>query len=151
MPGSRTPRPLASASAVIARPLEAVAEYVLRVAPGPLAPTNAPLLSLTSEPTMTLSGGPDRFEARLPGVHSDDSSVTVEVDRGRRMLTVQGQWWYRGEYTLDSDPAGTRLTYTIFNLTGVPNGVIKLWQLQMLRRQQPDLDAAAAAVERALG
>ncbi|RZS38927.1 hypothetical protein EV193_104138 [Herbihabitans rhizosphaerae] len=49
-------------------------------------------------------------------VQPDGYQVHVDVDRDRRTLGVQGNWWYRGEYRLEPDPAGTRIVYSVFNV-----------------------------------
>lgn len=40
----------------------------------------------------------------------------VEVDRERRLVAEQGGWWYRGEYQVESDSAGSRLTFRVRNI-----------------------------------
>ncbi|MFD7660895.1 hypothetical protein ACFV4N_43575, partial [Actinosynnema sp. NPDC059797] len=40
----------------------------------------------------------------------------VEVDRSRRVVTVQGGWWYRGEYLVDPVGGGARLTHRVRNV-----------------------------------
>jgi len=54
-----------------------------------------------------------------------DYLPNVEVDRPRRTVAMQGGWWYRGEYTVDEDPAGSRVTHRVYNVAtrgrwGVP-------------------------------
>jgi hypothetical protein len=39
-----------------------------------------------------------------------------EVDAGRRFAAQQGDWWYRGEYTVEDDPAGARVTHRVYNV-----------------------------------
>lgn len=39
-----------------------------------------------------------------------------EVDAERRFAAQQGGWWYRGEYTVEDDPAGARVTHRVYNV-----------------------------------
>jgi hypothetical protein len=49
----------------------------------------------------------------------------VEIDRPGRTVALQGGWWFRGEYTVDDHPAGSRVTHRVYNVAtsmrwGVP-------------------------------
>jgi hypothetical protein len=49
----------------------------------------------------------------------------VEIDRQGRTVAIQGGWWYRGEYTVDDHPGGSRVTHRVYNVAtrlrwGVP-------------------------------
>jgi hypothetical protein len=74
------------------------------------------------------------------------TTVSVDVDPTTDTLGLQGQFWYRGEYTFAPHPGGTEITYRIKNVSGRPDAIIRLWQRALLRRQQHDLDAFAAAL-----
>ncbi|MFD6067403.1 hypothetical protein [Amycolatopsis lurida] len=39
-----------------------------------------------------------------------------EIDAERHFLAQQGGWWYRGEYTVEEDPAGARVTHRVYNV-----------------------------------
>ncbi|MEC3977236.1 hypothetical protein [Amycolatopsis sp. H20-H5] len=39
-----------------------------------------------------------------------------EADRERGLVARQGGWWYRGEYLVAEDPAGTRVTHRVYNV-----------------------------------
>jgi hypothetical protein len=63
-----------------------------------------------------------RLEKRLTG---GSYPMQDEVDRERGMVAVQGGWWYRGEYHVAADPAGSRVTHRVLNVAargrwGVP-------------------------------
>ncbi|MFF1612116.1 hypothetical protein ACFVYA_30420 [Amycolatopsis sp. NPDC058278] len=45
----------------------------------------------------------------------DGYSMRMEVDRERGFVAVQGGWWYRGEYRVTADPAGTRVEHRVIN------------------------------------
>ncbi|MFB9929840.1 hypothetical protein ACFORO_32155 [Amycolatopsis halotolerans] len=53
-----------------------------------------------------------RLERQLT---ASDYSMKLEVDRSRRFLAAQGGWWYRGEYEVADDPAGSRVTHRVRN------------------------------------
>ncbi|GAB3388853.1 hypothetical protein [Amycolatopsis echigonensis] len=56
-----------------------------------------------------------RLEKQLT---ASDCLMKLEVDRERRFLAAQGGWWYRGEYEVAGDPAGSRVTHRIRNAAG---------------------------------
>jgi hypothetical protein len=74
------------------------------------------------------------------------TTVSVDVDPTTDTLGLQGRFWYRGEYTFSPHPRGTEIAYRIKNVSGQPDALIRLWQRTLLRRQQHDLDALAAAL-----
>lgn len=39
-----------------------------------------------------------------------------EVDPERRMVAQQGGWWYRGEYLVEDDQGGARVTHRVYNV-----------------------------------
>jgi len=49
-----------------------------------------------------------RLSASLEGARVEDSGP-------RPVLVVQGDWWYRAEYRLAPEDAGTRVTLRVFN------------------------------------
>ncbi|WP_406635550.1 hypothetical protein [Amycolatopsis sp. WGS_07] len=53
-----------------------------------------------------------RLERQLAG---SEYPMKLEVDRERRFLAAQGGWWYRGEYEVADDPAGSRVTHRVRN------------------------------------
>jgi len=77
--------------AVVEAPPERVAEVVLELA--------------------GVEGEGDTFEVVKGG-----SRMTVTVDRGRREVAMQGEWWYRGVTSVEPDPLGSRVIHRIFNV-----------------------------------
>jgi hypothetical protein len=41
--------------------------------------------------------------------------VTLKADTAQRSIAISGRWWYRGVFTVDPDPAGSRVRYEIYN------------------------------------
>src|SRR3954451_24551967 len=104
--------------AVVEAPPDRVAEVLLDVRPGgrsPLAPdgevpgTDSEATVADGEVTGT-DGDRDTFE-----VVRDGSRMTVTVDRGRREVALQGEWWYRGVTSVEPHPLGSRVIHRIFN------------------------------------
>ena len=105
--------------AVVEAPPDRVAEVLLDVRPGgrsPLAPdgevpgTDSEATGTDGEVTGT-DGDRDTFE-----VVRDGSRMTVTVDRGRREVALQGEWWYRGVTSVEPHPLGSRVIHRIFNV-----------------------------------
>lgn len=55
---------------------------------------------------------------RLQATHgaAGPHAGTVEVDPERHLFAVQGGWWYRGEHQLAAHPAGTSVTFSVYNI-----------------------------------
>lgn len=65
-----------------------------------------------------LEAAPDAVYARLadwlaPG---DEAGGHFLADPNRRVVVVQGDWWYRGEYRVLPEGGGTRIEYEIINV-----------------------------------
>jgi len=56
--------------------------------------------------------GPLTFTSGKPG----EGKLTVEVDKKRRKIAVQGEWWYRGVHTVEQHNKGSLLVYRIYNV-----------------------------------
>jgi len=90
--------------AVIEAPPDEVAKILLDVRPGGRSP-----IAAHGEVAETDPG--DDFV-----VVQDGSRLTVSVDRARRSVTLQGEWWYRGVTSVEPDPRGSRVVHRIFNV-----------------------------------
>ena len=80
----------------------------------------------------------------LLGINGSATPLKLTTDPDRLMIAVQGQFWYRGEYSYAEHPDGTLLRYEIHNASAFPDPVIKLWQRALLRTVQADANKAAA-------
>jgi hypothetical protein len=65
-----------------------------------------------------LEAGPDAVYARLvawlaPG---DETGGHFLADPARRLVVVQGDWWYRGEYRVLPEGTGSRVEHEIINV-----------------------------------
>ena len=82
---------------------DAVAGVLLDVRPGGRSP-----LAVTGE-VDTADG--DEFT-----VVRDGSTITVAVDRARRSVSEQGEWWYRGVTSVRPDPRGSLVVHRVCNV-----------------------------------
>ena len=89
---------------VIEAPPDEVAKILLDVRPGGRSP-----IATRGEVAETDAG--DDFV-----VVRDGSRLTVSVDRARRSVTLQGEWWYRGVTSVEPDPRGSRVVHRVFNV-----------------------------------
>lgn len=71
-----------------------------------------PMIELTA----VVAAAPDAVLLRLVEVVREAGGGRVEVDHDRRLVAVQGGWWYRGEYQADPADGGTRLTHRVRNV-----------------------------------
>jgi len=142
-----------SATAVLAAPVDRVAELLLTAHPGPVGPANGWLLYRSGYPAgpATLRGGPYRFEV----VADDARTLYLDVDRDRKTAALQGGWWYRGEYEVAAEASGqTRLTYRVRNVAAQPTWLVALSHRLFIgyrRTMRRALIALCADIERDLG
>jgi hypothetical protein len=78
---------------------------------------------VTDRPRQTVSGVIEAdadavWDALLETTRSLTSmaGVHAEADPERRTLTVSGQWWYQGEYTVREAERGSLLEYSMYNV-----------------------------------
>ena len=74
--------------------------------------------------------------------------ISVDIDRHQHVLATQGEWWYRGVYTIELHPRGSLLAYRVYNVA--PPG--SRWLVPFVTRQYPAaLQASFQQVLQALG
>jgi hypothetical protein len=58
------------------------------------------------------------WQALLATVEPDMSAAgaVIHADAERRVLSVSGHWWFRGEYAVSPDERGSLVTYGMFNV-----------------------------------
>jgi hypothetical protein len=64
--------------------------------------------------------------------------VHLETDPANRRLSMAGEWWYRGVYTVDGHPEGSAVTYAVYNVAPTATR----WIVPMIQR---GIDARARA------
>ena len=79
-----------------------------------------------------VSGAPDAvfasLRARLEGGHGH-----FAADPATRRIVQQGDWWYRGEYRVLPDDAGSRVEYEIVNVAQTAHLLAPLTGRDVLR------------------
>jgi hypothetical protein len=45
-----------------------------------------------------------------------NGKITVEVDKAQHSIATQGEWWYRGVYSVTPHPRGSLVTYNVYNI-----------------------------------
>ena len=73
------------------------------------------------------------------------------TDPVTRRAVVQGDYWYRGEYAVDPDGDGARVTYTIVNVAPGMRLLGRLTGRRVVRSAPRDFARLIAEVEGALG
>ena len=68
------------------------------------------------EMTAAVPAPPDTVLARVIDVVRAAAGGRIEVDHDRRLVAVQGGWWYRGEYQVDPTDDGSQLTHRVRNI-----------------------------------
>ena len=71
-----------------------------------------PLLSPADKQAAARAVGPEPFVA----TSAQPGGGRVEVDPRQHRLAVQGEWWYRGEYTVEPHPRGSLVVYRVYNI-----------------------------------
>lgn len=110
---------------------------------------NTPLRSFAD----TVSAPPDRvFDALVPRVRPDNpEGGSFSTDPVRRLLVSQSGWWYRGEWRVLPDPAGSRVEYEIVNVAPTAHWVGPLTGRGMLKQSPATFRSLIAELERELG
>ncbi|MEU4744971.1 hypothetical protein AB0G02_31530, partial [Actinosynnema sp. NPDC023658] len=81
------------------------------------------------EVSATVPVPPDAVLARVERVVREAGGGRIEVDAERRTVSVQGGWWYRGEYEVQAVAGGARLTHRVRNVA--PRGA---WAVPLANR-----------------
>jgi hypothetical protein len=51
---------------------------------------------------------------------SGEGKIFIEVDTKAHSIAVQGEWWYRGVYSVESHGRGSQVIYRIYNVAPGP-------------------------------
>ncbi|MGW7682753.1 hypothetical protein ACWGID_18585 [Kribbella sp. NPDC054772] len=88
----------------------------------------------------------DRCKVLLGLDGGNPAGVSVDADPAAATIGLQGQFWYRGEYTFAPHAGGTEVTYRLENVSSWPDPVIALWQRKTVKAVQRAADSYAAAL-----
>ena len=131
-----------SASGLVEAPLDDVWEQLL---------DTFPMLSSQQRSELERAGSPDVLKMSA-GKHGE-GRIHLEVDTKRHQVAVQGEWWYRGVYTLTPHPRGCLLVYQVYNVApGVGWWLAQLFQgPQHARKMDAQLQALLRTIGNQLG
>lgn len=82
-----------------------------------------------------------------------EGKITVEVDMVHHNIATQGEWWYRGVYSVSPHPHGSLVTYDVYNIA--PG--IGWWAAQLVQgrenagKMKSQLQAGLDAIGKQLG
>ncbi|HTF03440.1 MAG TPA: hypothetical protein VK826_05415 [Bacteroidia bacterium] len=79
----------------------------------------------------------------------DDHREFISVDKEKMMLAVQGEWWYRGEYTLTAEGEQTRVELNVFNLAD-QGWMVSLMNINARRKHEIEFLSFCKSLERKL-
>ena len=92
------------------------------------------------------------FAALLASGPGDSGYVAaIEVDPKEHSLAVQGNWWYRGVYTVRACPQGSLIEYRVHNAASRGRWAVPLMQRRLPRQMDRDLAALLQIIGRHLG
>jgi hypothetical protein len=117
---------------------DAVAAVLLDVRPGGRSP-------------MAVTGVTEAAEGDEFTVDQDGSRITVVVDRARRCVSEQGEWWYRGVTAVEPDPRGSLVVRRIYNVAPGHRWAVRLVSRGPLNAAPASFAAHVAALGRELG
>lgn len=88
----------------------------------------------------------DVFEVLAKRVAPDSADALSLVDPVARLIVVQGNWWYRGEWRVSRDPAGSLVEYTILNVAELAHWAGRLTARRALKDAPRDFDALVESI-----
>jgi hypothetical protein len=116
--------------------------------------------TMPGQPVQTVTGvveadPADVWDALLATVGSEISSTgaVIQADAERRVLTVSGHWWFRGEYAVSGHESGSLIVYRVFNVArALARWLVPLVARRALRASaRPMVGRQLAAIASPLG
>jgi hypothetical protein len=94
-----------SVSGIVEAPVDKVWEALVDVTPG-LPPTVKDAIAHQDEtrPFTTTVGKPG------------ESRIKIEVEKQQHSIAIEGEWWYRGVYSVETHQKGSLLVYSVYNI-----------------------------------
>ena len=131
------------ATGVVEAPVDAV--FAALLASGPAAGTQH------NPPGAATGPGADRVLRYRAPVGDSGYVAAIEVDPKEHSLAVQGNWWYRGVYTVRACPQGSLIEYRVHNAASRGRWAVPLMQRRLPRQMDRDLAALLQTIGRHLG
>jgi hypothetical protein len=86
----------------------------------------------------------DALARRVKSASPPASSILI--DKAQRLVVLQGEWWYRGEWRVTVEAAGSDMEYTIVNVAQRARWAGRLTARGVLKKAPSDFLALASAV-----
>jgi len=115
----------------------------------PIAPRERPpIATVLGEYSAFISDDADAVFAALARRVRElsEGASMVLVDASERLLVVQGEWWFRGEWRVSVEAAGSDLDYVIVNVAQRAHWAGRLTARSVLRRAPAEFLTVASAV-----
>ncbi|MGK5679315.1 hypothetical protein [Actinoplanes sp. URMC 104] len=125
--------------AVVEAPPDEVAGLLLDVRPGGRSP-------IAARGTVEETDIGDEFVVVLDG-----SRLAVTVDRAARTVTQQGEWWYRGEHSVEPDQRGCVVIHRILNVAATAGWAVRFVSRAVVRNAPARFAADVHHLARTLG
>ncbi|WP_250003252.1 hypothetical protein [Actinoplanes sp. M2I2] len=125
--------------AVVEAPPGRVAELLLDVRPGGRSP-----IAVTGTVEETDIG--DEFVV----VH-EGSRISVAVDAADRIVSQQGEWWYRGVYEVEPDQRGSQVVFRVLNVAARGRWAVRFAARKPLAAAPAEFAGQVERLGRALG
>jgi hypothetical protein len=89
----------------ITAPIAAVWKELIAISPG---------LSPAEKSILTYNDPPPHFTTTVG--KSGEGRIHIAVNTPQRSIVVEGEWWYRGMYTVEPHVLGSLLRYRVYNI-----------------------------------
>lgn len=131
-----------SVSGILEAPLDQVWEVLFDTLPGLPSQVRRELERDGHPEVLTMSAG-------SPG----EGRIHLKVDKRQYRVAIQGEWWYRGEYSLTQHPHGCLLVYQVYNIApGTSWWLAQLFQgPQHARKMETQLQTLLRSIGEQLG
>jgi hypothetical protein len=73
-----------------------------------------PMLSPQARSELARESSPDVF--KLTTGEQGAGRITIEVEKRQHQVALQGEWWYRGVYSLQPHARGSLLIHQVYNI-----------------------------------
>ncbi len=82
-----------------------------------------------------------------------NGKITVEVDKVQHSIATQGEWWYRGVYSVTSHSRGSLVTYDVYNIApGIGHWAAQWFQgCENAGKMKGQLQSSLDAIAKCLG